>query len=163
MFHASLPRVSAPKTGNWCLASDMLTSLPAPRANEVHWMRGALERHVLSVATGLTCCGRQVMWSLPGLSERYLASRAALFETAPSDALGDFATQFAKVGAALVEAKVGATPALPPYCTRRQSRCLWQRSACVNNSRRNSSVCLSLILFARLARTNQTRRCPVVR
>lgn len=56
----------------------------------------------------------QVMWSLPGLSERYLASRAALFETAPSDALGDFATQFAKVGAALVEAKVGTYQSNPP-------------------------------------------------
>jgi len=58
----------------------------------------------------------QVMWSLPGLPERFLSARASLYETAPPDAVADFATQLAKVGAALVEAKVGAyqsSPALP--------------------------------------------------
>lgn len=46
----------------------------------------------------------QVMWSLPGLPDRYLAK--SLFEEAPADSANDLITQVAKVGQALVNAKV---------------------------------------------------------
>lgn len=77
---------------------------------------GVLRLPELLTTAGAVC--PQVMWSLPGLPERFLSARASLYETAPPDAVADFATQLAKVGAALVEAKVTRLPVHPPSSTR---------------------------------------------
>ncbi|KAI7836344.1 hypothetical protein COHA_009767, partial [Chlorella ohadii] len=53
----------------------------------------------------------QVLWALPELRQRYVDAAAGLFRSAPSDAASDFATQFAKVGVALLSGKTGAPPA----------------------------------------------------
>lgn len=53
----------------------------------------------------------QVLWALPELRQRYVDAAATLFKSAPADAASDFATQFAKVGVALLSGKTGAPPA----------------------------------------------------
>uniref|UniRef100_A0A061RBY0 Ubiquitin carboxyl-terminal hydrolase n=1 Tax=Tetraselmis sp. GSL018 TaxID=582737 RepID=A0A061RBY0_9CHLO len=56
----------------------------------------------------------QVMWSLPGLRERYLSRGTELFADAPSDPASDLPAQLAKVGLALVEGKVAKRQPDPP-------------------------------------------------
>ncbi|KAK9833553.1 hypothetical protein WJX81_005633 [Elliptochloris bilobata] len=57
----------------------------------------------------------QALWSVPAVRARYgPAAAPGIFRSAPPDPASDLVTQMAKLGVALMEARTGAPPLLPP-------------------------------------------------
>eukprot|EP00887_Chlorella_sp_A99_P001793 scaffold19.g1793.t1 len=60
---------------------------------------------------------QRVLWTLPELKERYASAAERIFRSSPREPAGDFASQMAKVGVALLEGKTGHPPGGVPSST----------------------------------------------